>query len=60
MADIVDIIRKKYDIDIKNINILKLYKIEEAKISEDELEEKIAKCRKKWQQHSRPKVWRRN
>lgn len=50
MADIVDIIRKKYDIDIKNINILKLYKIEEAKISEDELEEKIAKCRKKWQQ----------
>ena len=50
MADIVDVIRSKYGIDIKKDNIIKLYKIDSADISSSDLEEKIADRRKKWNQ----------
>lgn len=50
MADINDLIRAKYDIDIKKDNIIKLYKIDSADISMYDLEEKIADRRKKWNQ----------
>jgi hypothetical protein len=49
MADIVDVIFSKYKIDIKETNIIKLYKIDNSDIAQDELEKKIAECRKKWQ-----------
>ena len=42
MADIRDTIRAKYDIDIKTDNIIKLYKIDSADISAQDLETKIA------------------
>lgn len=50
MANIVDVLRSKYDIDIKKDNIIKLYKIDSADISPAELEAKIADRRKKWNQ----------
>ena len=50
MADIRDTIRAKYDIDIKTDNIIKLYKIDSADISAQDLETKIADRRKKWNQ----------
>lgn len=50
MADIVDVLRSKYDIDIKKDNIIKLYKIDSADISPADLEAKIADRRKKWNQ----------
>ena len=50
MADIVDVIRSKYGIDVKKDNIIKLYKIDSAEISSSDLEAKIADRRKKWNQ----------
>ncbi|MBQ8804197.1 MAG: hypothetical protein IJZ53_11225 [Tyzzerella sp.] len=50
MADIIDVIRRKYDIDIKKDNIIKLYKIDSADISISDLESKIVDRRKKWNQ----------
>lgn len=50
MADIENKISTKYGIDINQINIPKLYKIDRADISPEELEQKIADCRKKWNQ----------
>lgn len=48
MADIRNIILKKYDIDIKKEDIPKLYKIKDPNISDAELEECIAASRAKW------------
>lgn len=50
MTDIVDVLRSKYDVDIKKDNIIKLYKIDSADISSADLEAKIADRRKKWNQ----------
>ena len=49
MADIQSRILCKYDIDIAQENILKLYKIENAEISPQELEAKIQNTRKRWE-----------
>ena len=38
----------QYQIDIDEINLIKLYKIEEPDVSSDELEKKLAAARKKW------------
>ncbi|MGN0506150.1 MAG: hypothetical protein ACI4FZ_06285 [Lachnospiraceae bacterium] len=48
MANIVDILRSKYNVDIKEINLIKLYKIESPDISNTELEAKFAERREKW------------
>ena len=40
----------EFSIDIDQINLLKLYKINDADISSEELEEKFAACRKRWTQ----------
>ena len=50
MANIQTKLLEKYKIDINKTNILKLYKIDSADISLEELEKKIADCRKKWTQ----------
>ena len=50
MADIRDVIRSKYGIDIKETNLLKLYKLESPDIAANELETKFAERRKKWEQ----------
>ena len=50
MADIVDIIRGKYNVDINTTNIFKLYKIDSAEISSEDLKKKIVDCRRKWEQ----------
>lgn len=49
MADIQSRIQGKYGIDIAQENILKLYKIESAEISSQELEAKIQTTRKRWE-----------
>ena len=48
MSDIYDNILSKYGVDIDKVNILKLYKIDNAKISSEELEEKIKITKDKW------------
>lgn len=48
MADLYNKIQKKYGIDINNENVFKLYKIENADISESELSEMIESTRKRW------------
>lgn len=48
MADIQINILKKYGIDIAQENILKLYKIEDCNISEQDIEAKIQDARKRW------------
>ena len=50
MEDISDVIFRKYNIDIKRTNVLKLYKIDNQNISPEDLANKITDCRKKWQQ----------
>ncbi len=49
MADIQEIIRNKYQIDLAQENILKLYKIDDINITPEVLEQKIADTRKRWQ-----------
>lgn len=48
MADIQSKILSKYGIDIAQDNIFKLYKIENADISSDDLAKKIEETRKRW------------
>ncbi len=48
MADIQGVILSKYGIDIAQENIFKLYKVDAASISEQDLEAKIADTRKRW------------
>ena len=48
MADIQSKILSKYGIDIAQENILKLYKIDSADISPQDLEAKIQDTRKRW------------
>ena len=50
MADIQEKILSKYDIDIAGENIFKLYKIDKADLTQDELESLIAATRKRWTQ----------
>lgn len=50
MADVREKILSKFDINIEQVNLLKLYKIESADISQEDLEAKIEACRKKWNQ----------
>ncbi len=50
MADIHSKILSKYGVDIEKVNLFKLYKLENAELSKEELEQKIAECRKKWTQ----------
>lgn len=50
MADLKEKILEKYAIDISQENILKLYKIDNLDISEQEIQEKIQATRKRWQQ----------
>ena len=50
MANIQEKILGKYGINIDQENIFKLYKIESSEISPQELEEKIAGTRKRWNQ----------
>lgn len=40
----------QYQIDIDKVNIIKIYKLESADISPDELKKKMAAMRKKWEQ----------
>jgi hypothetical protein len=49
MADVRDEILIKYDIDINEENILKLYKIEKPDITADELNACIKNTRERWQ-----------
>lgn len=49
MADIQSKILGKYGIDIAQENIFKLYKLESADISPQELETKIQETRKRWE-----------
>lgn len=46
--NIKDTIQRQYNIDIDKVNLPKLYKIDRADISPDELEKKFAACRKRW------------
>ena len=48
MADIRSMIMSKFEIDIAQENILKLYKIDNENISPQELAEKIQQARKRW------------
>ncbi len=48
MADIQSKILNKYKIDIAQENIFKLYKIDSADISSQDLERKIQETRKRW------------
>ncbi|MCM1535462.1 MAG: SH3 domain-containing protein [Clostridium sp.] len=48
MADIQSKILSRYGIDIAQENILKLYKIDSAEISSQDLEAKIQETRKRW------------
>ena len=48
MKDIQSKVLSKYGIDISRENILKLYKIDHADLSVQELEEKIRDTRKRW------------
>lgn len=48
MADIQEMILSKYDVDIVNENIFKLYKINSINIDAHELETKISETRKRW------------
>lgn len=41
-------IQQQYGFDIDKINVPKLYKVDSADIPADELEKKIAACRKRW------------
>lgn len=49
MADIQSKILSKYEIDIARENIFKLYKLEDADLSSQELEMKIQDTRKRWE-----------
>lgn len=42
-------IQQQYQIDIDTTNLLKLYKIDDSNISEQELREKFSKTRERWQ-----------
>ena len=46
--NIKNTIQQQYGIDIDKINIPKMYKVDSADIPADELEKKIAACRKRW------------
>ena len=48
MVDIQEMILSKYDVDIVNENIFKLYKINSINIDAHELETKISETRKRW------------
>ena len=48
--DIKSTIKQKYELDIDTINLLKLYKIEDINISEQELHIKFSDIRQRWQQ----------
>lgn len=48
MADIQSKILSQYGIDIAQENVLKLYKVDSADISSEELETKIQETRKRW------------
>lgn len=48
MAEIRDVILRKYGIDIEKENIPKLYKITDPNISDADLENCISACRAKW------------
>lgn len=50
MANLQEKILSQYGIDIAQENIFKLYKIENADISKQELEDKFRDARKRWQQ----------
>lgn len=49
MADIKDTIKKVYDIDIEQVNLIKLFNIENADITVQELRDKIAARKSSWQ-----------
>ena len=48
MADVKETILKKYGVDVDAENILKLYRIDKADMSEAELDQHIADTRKRW------------
>lgn len=50
MANIQEKILAKYEIDIAQENIFKLYKIESSEISQQELEKKLDEAKKRWTQ----------
>lgn len=50
MADIHERILKRYDIDVEQENIFKLYKIESADLSRQEIQTAIEATRKRWNQ----------
>ncbi len=50
MSDIYDTILEKYGIDINKENILKLYKIQKAELTSQELQDLIESTRKRWEQ----------
>lgn len=50
MADIRDQLKQRYDIDIKETNLLKIYKITDVNISDQDLEAIFTQRRKKWEQ----------
>ncbi|MCR5782456.1 MAG: hypothetical protein K6G90_06920 [Clostridia bacterium] len=50
MAEIVDLVRSKYDVDIKKTDLFKLYKIKSPDITDSELETLLADRRAKWEQ----------
>ncbi|MBQ9119745.1 MAG: hypothetical protein IJY09_06805 [Lachnospiraceae bacterium] len=50
MAEIQMQILQKYGIDIDKVNLFKLYRIKDANLTPGQLEEKIADCRKRWNQ----------
>lgn len=50
MADLREKILDKYEIDITKENVLKLYKVDNADISDQELETRISETRKRWNQ----------
>lgn len=49
MADLIDLLRSRYNVDIKEINLIKLYKIESPDLSDEKLEFLLADRRKKWE-----------
>ena len=49
MADIRSKIKDKYKIDLAEENIIKLYGIKDANISDSELRNKFSETRKKWE-----------
>lgn len=48
MADLEDKIQKKYKIDIREVNLFKLYKLKDNNITDEELEKAFENARKRW------------